>query len=92
MPTQHKPSTARELIELLDREKVRSRLFGGPAGSNAPGHKAIGQAMWKGELPSSWYRVIECMCRASGLECPKDLFSFREDATADQKNGLERAQ
>lgn len=39
---------------------------------------AVNMAAYKGKFPASWFRVMRDVCAEKGIDCPEDLFAFRE--------------
>lgn len=37
---------------------------------------AVSNAVVEGVFPASWFTVIEAMCAAKGISCPRRLFNF----------------
>lgn len=37
---------------------------------------SVSNAVTDGQFPARWYDVVEGLCAAKGLDCPRRLFSF----------------
>lgn len=46
------------------------------------GLTAVSNAAVTGKFPASWFDVVERLCIAKGVECPRSSFSFKEKEDA----------
>lgn len=77
--------TVTDLIEKIGRDEFMDRL------------QLIREQVWAVEnktnkFPSSWYDSIEQLCLDKGIECPRNLFSWRDPALeARKRNAVQLA-
>lgn len=46
------------------------------------GKTAISNAVVENRFPSSWFDVVDRLCREDGIDCPREFFAFRRGDAA----------
>lgn len=57
-----------DIVSTLGRDCLSSAL--------GVGKTAISNAVVDNRFPAKWYAVIQDMCNAQAIDCPRDLFAF----------------
>ena len=58
-----------EIADAIGRKKLAAEL--------EVGLTAIGNAVVRGEFPSSWFLIVKKLCDEAGISCPPHLFRMR---------------
>ncbi len=73
-------TTAIETIDALGEEEICAAV--------GVGHHSIRGARTTGKFSAHWFDVIEQMCLEKGMNCPRNLFTFKSPSNApDSKSG-----
>lgn len=71
--------TAKYIIDEIGAQAIADCLGVGP--------HSVRHAKFTGEFPANWFDALEGLCIASGMDCPRGLFTFRPslDAVANKR-------
>lgn len=67
-------ATVKVIVESLGRDDLCEHL--------GVGKFALKHVLNDGRFPASWYAVVSDLCKARSIECPLELFNFKEKGAA----------
>lgn len=62
------PRSVEQICDTIGRRQIAAAV--------GVGVTSVSNAVVDGRLPARWFHIVDGLCAAKGLPCPRNLFSF----------------